>query len=120
MGNERGIVCMFCGEGFGYCGEKPDDETMKAAVDHEKVCPENPYLAEISDLKGKFRIATVLASEYKAWVEKAESELALESRALELACNKLFSEGVIIEEDTDEPAIQPSPDHFRKRARLTL
>jgi len=74
MGNERGIVCMFCGEGFGYCGEKPDDETMKAAVDHEKVCPENPYLAEISDLKGKFRIATVLASEYKAWVEKAERE----------------------------------------------
>lgn len=37
--------------------------------------------------------------------EKFRVELAIERRALELACNKLFREGVIIEEDTDAPAI---------------
>ena len=77
-------------------------------------------LDEIEEEKEKFRIAVIHAAEYKAWVEKAESELAIERRALELACNKLFIEGVIIEEDTDEPVIQPSPDHFRKRAKLTV
>ena len=55
MTQERGIVCMFCGDGFGYAGEKPDDETMKAAVDHEKVCPENPYLKRIAELEIELR-----------------------------------------------------------------
>ena len=55
MTQERGIVCMFCGEGFGYAGEKPDDETMKAAVDHEKTCLENPYLKRIAELETELR-----------------------------------------------------------------
>lgn len=86
MTQERGIVCMFCGEGFGYAGDNPDDETMKAAVDHEKVCPQNPYLAEIADLKEKYRIAVIHASEYKTWVEKAEAENAQVYKTLGRMC----------------------------------
>jgi len=44
----RGLVCVFCGEGFGYSGETPDEETLRAAVDHEKDCPNNPYKAQIA------------------------------------------------------------------------
>lgn len=47
---ERGLVCCFCGEGFGYAGEKPDEATLKAACDHEAQCPKNPYLAKIARL----------------------------------------------------------------------
>lgn len=94
MTQERGIVCMFCGEGFGYDGEKPDDETMKAAVDHEKACPENPYLAEIADLKEQFRIATIYISEYIAWIGKTEAALAVESKALLLACEHVLPASV--------------------------
>jgi hypothetical protein len=54
---DRGIVCMFCGEGFGYSGEKPDEQTMKAAVDHEKECPENPYTKRIKFLETALSIA---------------------------------------------------------------
>ncbi len=48
----RGLVCMFCGEGFGYEGSTPDEATLKAAVAHEKECPKNPYKAEIALYKG--------------------------------------------------------------------
>lgn len=47
----RGLVCVFCGQGFGYAGEKPDKATLKAAIDHEAACPRNPYLEEITRLK---------------------------------------------------------------------
>jgi hypothetical protein len=47
----RGLVCVFCGEGFGYSGQTPDEATLKAAVDHEKECPNNPYKAEIEKLQ---------------------------------------------------------------------
>ena len=56
MEKERGIVCMFCGKGFGYVGEKPDDETMNAAINHEKVCPKNPYIAEIAKLAARVEL----------------------------------------------------------------
>lgn len=47
----RGLICVFCGESFGYEGETPDEATLKAAVDHEKDCRKNPYKAEIAMLK---------------------------------------------------------------------
>lgn len=46
----RALVCMFCGEGFGYVGKSPDEETIKTAVSHEKDCTRNPYKAEIARL----------------------------------------------------------------------
>jgi hypothetical protein len=48
---ERGIVCCFCGEGFGYAGQKPDDATLKQAYEHEALCPDNPYLKRIRELE---------------------------------------------------------------------
>jgi len=47
----RGLVCMFCGEVFGYAGQIPDEVTIKTALDHEALCPHNPYKAEISRLR---------------------------------------------------------------------
>jgi hypothetical protein len=47
---ERGLVCMFCGEGFGYHGQTPDEATLRAAVAHEKECPKSPYRAEVERL----------------------------------------------------------------------
>jgi hypothetical protein len=38
---------MFCREGFGYEGETPDEETIKAAYEHESKCPLNPYLQKL-------------------------------------------------------------------------
>jgi len=49
----RSCVCMFCGEGFGYVGEKPDEATIKAAYDHESSCRNNPYLARIAELEAE-------------------------------------------------------------------
>ena len=48
---ERGLVCLFCGEGFGYAGQAPDEATLKAACAHEALCPRNPYKAEIERLR---------------------------------------------------------------------
>lgn len=48
---QRGLVCMFCGEGFGYVGDKPDEITIKTAYEHEAKCSNNPYKAEIERLK---------------------------------------------------------------------
>ena len=47
----RGLVCCFCGEGWGYEGEKPTEDLLKEAVGHEAKCPRNPYLSEISRLR---------------------------------------------------------------------
>ena len=52
MGDKgRGLVCMFCGDGFGYEGSTPDESTLKAAFDHEKNCLKNPYKATIVSLE---------------------------------------------------------------------
>lgn len=59
----RGLVCTFCGEGFGYVGKMPDEATLKAAVDHEKVCPRNPYKAEIARLTDT--LAALMADEWR-------------------------------------------------------
>ena len=53
---ERGIVCAFCGEGFGYAGEIPDDDTLKKAFEHEAICPKNPYKKEVNSLKDAIRL----------------------------------------------------------------
>lgn len=81
MTQERGILCMFCGEGFGYAGDKPDDETMKAAVNHEKDCPKNPYTYRIKMLEDLIREADplrwsmschdIVVNEARAWYKKA-------------------------------------------------
>jgi hypothetical protein len=52
---ERGLVCLFCGEGFGYAGQTPDEATLKAACDHEALCPRNPYKAEVERLREYIR-----------------------------------------------------------------
>jgi len=52
---ERRIVCCFCGKAWGYAGEKPTPTIIKAAVDHEKDCPQNPYQAEIARLKAELK-----------------------------------------------------------------
>ena len=49
--SERGIVCMFCGKGWGYVGEEPKEEDIKSACDHEAKCDKNPYLQEIARLR---------------------------------------------------------------------
>ena len=46
----RGVVCYFCGKGWGCAGETPDAATFKAACDHEAECPRNPYKAAIASL----------------------------------------------------------------------
>lgn len=46
----RGLVCCFCGESWGYVGEKPDEATLLTAYEHEAKCPRNPYLATIQRL----------------------------------------------------------------------
>lgn len=51
--SKRGIVCCFCGEAWGYEEEEPTQELIKQAVDHEKICPQNPYLARIKELEQK-------------------------------------------------------------------
>lgn len=51
----HGIVCMFCGEGFGYEGQTPDEATLKSAADHERECPKNPYKARIASLEGAIK-----------------------------------------------------------------
>lgn len=48
---ERGIVCCFCGKGWGYVGKKPTERVLRVAVDHEKRCPKNPYSARIKLLE---------------------------------------------------------------------
>jgi hypothetical protein len=48
---KRGLVCMFCGEAWGYEGEQPTEALLKDAVEHEAKCPRNPYLAEIASLR---------------------------------------------------------------------
>lgn len=45
---ERGLVCCFCGKGFGYASELPKEKDLKAAYEHEAQCPKNPYLAKIT------------------------------------------------------------------------
>ena len=47
----RGIVCVFCGQGWGYEGDDPTDELIKEALDHESKCLRNPYIEEIERLK---------------------------------------------------------------------
>jgi len=49
----RGLVCMFCGEGFGYVGQTPTSEELERAYNHEKECPNNPYLKRIAELEGE-------------------------------------------------------------------
>lgn len=53
MSDKRGLVCVFCGEGFGYAGDTPDEMILRTAIHHEKECPKNPYLAEIATLQRK-------------------------------------------------------------------
>ena len=54
---KRGLVCLFCGEGFGYEGEVPDEATLKAAFDHESICENNPYKTRINELENVLQIA---------------------------------------------------------------
>lgn len=45
------LVCCFCGQAWGYEGDQPTDELMAEAINHEKICPKNPYTAEIDSLR---------------------------------------------------------------------
>lgn len=77
-GPERGLVCVFCGEGFGYVGETPTDEELEQAVNHEKKCPKNPYIAKIDRLKSELKDMTNLKEkqeEEMAWLHKELEEL---------------------------------------------
>lgn len=65
--DSRALVCMFCGEGFGYSGETPDESTLKAAIEHEKECPKNPYKAEIERLKVAEGLVDMLREENEAF-----------------------------------------------------
>ena len=53
MSEERGLICVFCGKGFGYAGKIPTEATLKAACDHEAQCVHNPYKAEIKRLEAR-------------------------------------------------------------------
>ena len=74
----RGLVCMFCGEGFGYAGESPDVATLKAAVDHETDCAKNPYKAEIERLTGVNKILADGQTESQSgpWMQRSFQALA--------------------------------------------
>jgi len=50
---ERGLVCLFCGEEFGYAGTKPDEKILQEACNHEAQCPENPYKKRIAELEAE-------------------------------------------------------------------
>ena len=81
---ERGLVCCFCGKGFGYAGTKPDEAIPKAACDHEAVCPKNPYLAEITTLRSH--------------LERKDNDLQIEVKAMNKACRELAEKDKQIEE----------------------
>jgi hypothetical protein len=51
--HERGLVCLFCGEGFGYAGQEPSEEILRTAVEHEAKCLNNPYKARIIQLESE-------------------------------------------------------------------
>ncbi len=54
---KRGVVCCFCGKAWGYAGEKPTEEVLKSACDHERQCPKNLYLAIIKELVSALKSA---------------------------------------------------------------
>lgn len=68
---------------------------------------------ELEAEKEKFRIAVIHASEYKAWVEKAESELARERLALQIACDCLNARRT----KYDDHLPNVTPDTFREKAK---
>lgn len=47
----RSLVCLFCGQGLTYEGDRPTPEVLERALAHEKTCPKNPYLDRISKLE---------------------------------------------------------------------
>ena len=83
----RGLVCCYCGEGFGYAGETPDEDTLKAAYQHEANCIHNPYIAEIKRL----RDAGKELLEYSTGQNELKATAAL--RLLE-KMNSIFQTGV--------------------------
>lgn len=68
---------------------------------------------ELKSEKEKFRIAVIHASEYKAWVEKAETELATERLALQIACDCLNARRTRY----DDHLPNVTPDTFREKAK---
>lgn len=101
------------------------NENEKAAAVEPMVVTDDSTITEtelrvIAKMRGDGEYASSLAWKAANEISALRQERDIERRALELACNKLFSEGIIIEENTDEPAIAPHPDHFRKRAKLTV
>jgi hypothetical protein len=81
--NERGIVCCFCGEAWGYVGETPTDELIKEAVDHEKTCPNNPYLKTISEAASiikRYRNETPLGNQPHMIAHVADAWLSANAR----------------------------------------
>ena len=50
------MVCCYCGKAWNYDGVSPKDELMEEAVDHEKICPENPYTMRIREVEATLRI----------------------------------------------------------------
>jgi len=81
--------------------------------------------AELEQVRRERMDWTEVASDWKLIADKNADMLNIErkraddnEKALALACNKMFREGIIIEtDDPDEPAIQPRPDYFRNEVR---
>ena len=77
MKNERGLVCVFCGEGFGYAGKIPTEATLKAACDHEAQCVHNPYKAEIKRLEARCKELEAENERLKNGINEAMEHLAV-------------------------------------------
>lgn len=68
---------------------------------------------EIDKQKELFRLMTIQAAEYKAWVVKAETELATERLALQIACDCINARRTRY----DDRLPNVTPDTFREKAR---
>jgi len=71
----RALICMFCGEGFGYEGSTPDEATLITAVEHEKTCLRNPYKAEINRIKQETMMVHQITAICKALTGMKDTEI---------------------------------------------
>jgi len=76
----RTIVCCFCNKGWNYTGEQSPESLMSTVLDHEKVCPRNPYRNKISKYETALR--AILAQESDtSYVCRKIARQALDARA---------------------------------------
>ncbi len=80
--SSRALVCCFCGKAWSYDGASPKNELMKEAVDHEKACVKNPYIARIYLLECALRDIEIWAEHDPAYfADRSEAMARIASKA---------------------------------------